>query len=341
MIVYTTNECLSTYMEQGYINNIAIKCGMGEKSFEIFRSANGVISSKTLFDMASVTKIMVTTMLSLIAIDKGTLNINDSVSKFYHVPEDKSSMTIKNLLTHTMGMGYKLLIDSGHTYENIQDYILNIPSDVPIGTETMYSCPGYILLGKILEKLYGNKLDILFKEYIAKPLSMENSDFLPSRDNIFVNNNISDNDIGRVSDYNCGFLGGVSGNAGLFSCMDDVYKFVKMLLNHASPLISKKTFDLSVKNYTPKMKDSRALGFVYVDEKYEQTGNLFSNGAIGHCGHTGQSVFVDYKSGLYAIILSDATVSVEKKCGFDKYDVVKKMRQDIHNAIKKDLCGIL
>lgn len=338
--MYNIKECVSTYMSQGYINNIAIKCGTVENSFELFKSANGEIDSKTLFDMASVTKIMVTTMLCLIAIGKEILNINDTVSKYFNITEDKSSMTIKNLLTHTMGIGYKLLTDSGHTYENIHDYILNIPSDVPIGTETMYSCPGYILLGKILEKLYGNRLDILFREYIAKPLCMENSGFLPSHDNVFVNSNIPDNGIGRVNDYNCGFLGGVSGNAGLFSCMDDVYKFVKMLLNHGSPLISKETFDLAVKNYTSHMKDSRALGFVYVDEKYKQTGNLFSAGAIGHCGHTGQSVFVDYKSGLYAIILSDATVSVEKKYGFDKYDVVVKMRQDIHNAIKRDLSDI-
>ena len=74
-----------------------------------------------------------------------------------------------------------------------------------------------------------------------------------------------------------------------------------------------------------------------MDKKYSQTGNLFPDGAIGHCGHTGQSVFVDHESGLYAIILSDATVSVQKKYGFDKYDIVMKMRQDIHNAIKKDL----
>ena len=96
-------------MEQGYINNIAIKYGMGEKSFEFFESANSEIDSKTLFDMASVTKVMVTTMLGLIAIDKSMLDINDPVSRFFCVPDDKSSMTVKNLMTHTMGIGYKLL----------------------------------------------------------------------------------------------------------------------------------------------------------------------------------------------------------------------------------------
>ena len=82
---------------------------------------------------------------------------------------------------------------------------------------------------------------------------------------------------------------------------------------------------------------SARLGFLYVDEGYTQTGGLFANGAIGHCGHTGQSVFADYRTGLYAIILSDATVSVQRKYGKDHYEEVKKLRAELHAAIKKDL----
>lgn len=65
--------------------------------------------------------------------------------------------------------------------------------------------------------------------------------------------------------------------------------------------------------------------------------NLFPAGSIGHCGHTGQSVFVDLKSGLYVIILSDATIAIVKKYGNQHYEEVMRMRQDIHNAIKADL----
>ena len=76
---------------------------------------------------------------------------------------------------------------------------------------------------------------------------------------------------------------------------------------------------------------------MYVDERYGQTGELFENGAIGHCGHTGQSVFLDYKTGLYVIVLSDATLSTVKKYGGERYSEVVDMRKDLHNAIKKDL----
>ena len=76
---------------------------------------------------------------------------------------------------------------------------------------------------------------------------------------------------------------------------------------------------------------------MYVDERYEQTGELFETGSIGHCGHTGQSVFLDYRTGLYVIILSDATVSTIKKYASECYGEVVDMRKDLHNAIKKDL----
>lgn len=333
-----TVACIEKYMTQGTIDNIAVRVGMGDRIVaDIFKSVETELDSTTLFDMASVTKVMVTTMLCFIALDKGLLHIDDNVSLFFPVPEDKKEMTIKHLLTHTMGIGHKSLVAEGNTYDNITDFILNIPSDVPIGSETLYSCPGYILLGKILEKIFGERLDSLFLKYVAAPLGMKYSSFNPARTDNIVNSNVNADEKGIVNDYNCRFLGGVAGNAGLFSCLDDVTKFVRMLINHGSPLIGENTFSYAVKNYTPEMSESRALGFVYADGKYKQTGILFAEGSIGHCGHTGQSVFVNLQTGLYAVILSDATISNIKKLGDEKYDTVMKMREDIYSAIKADL----
>lgn len=336
-------SCIRNYIEDGRVSNIAVRIGKGKNIIsDIFESTEKNISDLTVFDMASVTKVMVTTMLCLIAIDQKKSMLEDSVSKFFDTDEEKKKMKIRNLLTHTMGIGYQLLLFDGCTYDNVGDYILKIPSDVPIGTETLYSCPGYILLGKILEKIYGESLDKLFDKMIAKPLGLKHSGFCPRKDGDFVNSNLLSEEIGMVNDNNCRFLGGVSGNAGLFSCIEDVSKYVEMLLNFGYPLISRETFELATKNYTEKMKESRTLGFVYVDNKYKQTGELFPEGSIGHCGHTGQSVFVDLNSGLYVIILSDATISGIKNYGMDKYEDVKKMREELHNAIKKDLeCNLI
>lgn len=253
------------------------------------------------------------------------------MDKFY--PTSKS-LTIKNLLTHTMGVGHKALNKEGNSYENIAEKILDIPSDIPIGADVRYSCPGFILLGKILEKIFGMPLNECFNELVAKPLGLENTSFLPLNRRNAVNSNLDKEKCGIVNDYNCQFLGCVAGNAGVFSNISDVTKYVNFLQNKGKPLISEQTFLTAAQNHTSGMNESRGLGFLYVDERYAQTGGLFSDGAIGHCGHTGQSVFVDYRSGLYVIILSDATISTVKKYGREHYGEVMEMRAEIHRAIK-------
>lgn len=333
-----TKACIDSYVKEGYVKNILVR--VGNRAGIICDSChfeNNSHNSTTLFDMASVTKIMATTTLTLIAIDKKLLCIDDPVSKFFNTPDDKKTLTVKNLLTHTMGIGHKPLNIEGNNYENIQNYILSLPSDVKIGSEVLYSCPGYILLGKIIEKVLGDRLDKLFLQYIAKPLDLKNTSFLPPKNHGFVNSNLKDSEIGIVNDYNCKFLGGVAGNAGLFSNIDDICKYINMLENYGKPLITRETFNSAIKNYTINMSESRGLGFLYVDKKYKQTGKLFPEGSIGHCGHTGQSLFVDLKSGFYTVILSDATLSVQEKYDYDKYEIVMKMREEIHNALYKDL----
>ena len=83
------------------------------------------------------------------------------------------------------------------------------------------------------------------------------------------------------------------------------------------------------------MNESRGIGFLYVNDLYNQTGTLFPVGSFGHCGHTGTSLFVNRETGLYVIILSDATVSTIQKYGHEDYEQVMQMRQIIHTLIQK------
>lgn len=119
--------------------------------------------------------------------------------------------------------------------------------------------------------------------------------------------------------------------------MHDMTKYAKMLLQRGKPLFSQATFDKAVQNYTSGMNEARGLGFLYIDDNYAQTAGLFESGAIGHCGHTGQSIFVDYRSGLYVIVLSDATISTIRRYGKEDYSKVMQMRHDLHHAIMEDL----
>ena len=302
--------------------------------YEQFVSPDGQLDSHTLFDIASVTKMVVTTSLALIALDKGLIHLEDPVSRYFDCPPDKEAWTIRHLLTHTIGYGHKSLCEGDPA--DVAGKILHIPCDIPVGSDVLYSCPGFILLGKLLEKVYGAPLNVLFKEKVATPLGMNDSVFLP-KGGAIVNSNQDEADRGKVNDYNCRYLGGVAGNAGLFSHMDDMSRFVKMLRENGHPLFSEKMFLEAVRNYTPGMSESRGLGFTLVDECYKQTGGLFPVGAIGHCGHTGQSVFLDRATGFSVIVLSDMTASVTRKFGFDKYGVVMHGRERLHAAIKEDM----
>ncbi len=317
------------------VSNLAVKIGRGDQVIrEVYRSAEMDLDGQTLFDMASVTKILGPTTLALMAMDRGALSADDPVSLFFPVPEDKKSLTVGHLLTHTMGIGHKDL--TGFSGGEIGEYILNIPSDISIGSDVRYSCPGFILLGRILEDIFGMPLWGAFSAFVAAPLGMDSTGFLPDKSRRIVNANLQEDLRGVVNDYNCRHLGGVAGNAGIFSNMDDLTRYVKMLQDEGDPLFSSELFALARKNHTSGRTESRGLGYLYVDDRYAQTGGLFSQGSIGHCGHTGQSLFLDPDSGFYVIILSDATVSTEKKYGKEAYGEVMQMRHDLHRAIRED-----
>ena len=332
------NKLVDTLFASKSIENIAIRVGIGDEIIaDKYCSAYSNISDNTLFDIASVSKIVCTTSLLLIAFDRGLISPDTMVNKFYDVPDDKSGLTIKNLMTHTFGIGWKPLYEMSDSTDNIENVILNTALDIPLGSDVLYSCPAYILLGKILEKVFGDSLDSLFLKYVTIPLNMTRTSYLTNERVDVVNSNIEDTLIGTVNDYNCRYLGGVAGNAGVFSSVSDLTRYARFLLSNGQPLVSKETFNMAVKNYTPGMSESRGLGFLYVDKSYKQTGSLFNCGSIGHCGHTGQSLFVNLQNGLFVIILSDSTLCTIKKYGVDTYSDVIKMREDIHNAIYADL----
>jgi CubicO group peptidase (beta-lactamase class C family) len=331
-----TTAYIENLFKDGLLHNVAIRVGVRDNIlFETYHSDKDSVNEHTLFDMASVTKILCTTSLSLIALDKGLLSLSDPMDRFFDVGEN--DITVKNLLTHTMGIGHKPLNLPNVNYDNVAEYILSIPPDIPVGQGVLYSCPGFIVLGKILEKVFSDRLDILFKKYVTDKLGMESTSFLPLRRENIVLSSLDEADIGRVNDYNCRYLGGVAGNAGVFSNVHDLTLFADMLLGGGKGLFSEETLTLASQNHTEGMSESRGLGFVYSDEKYERTGNLFPVGAIGHGGWTGQSVFADRKSGLYAIILTDATLSTDRKFGSANTEKVHEIMKNLHNLLKLDL----
>ena len=193
----------------------------------------------------------------------------------------------------------------------------------------------YIIIITI-EKIYKKPFDVLFNERVATPLGLENTHFLcfEGEDRI-CNTRQERSGENLCDDPSAHCLRGVAGNAGIFSCLGDMEKFARALLCGLGKIISKETFELARTNHTASLSESRGLGYLYVDSKYPQTGRLFSGGSIGHCGHSGTSIFVDFEKQMYVTVLSNTTLHCVKNGG--DYNCTMKFRADIHNAIADDL----
>lgn len=344
MELKNTKKLMEKLKENKALDSYAVMfCKNGEKT--LITSDN--VDENTYFDVASMGKVLVTATLALKAIDKGILSLDDTLDKFFdNVPEEKQKITVRQILTHTSG-----IIRSGNLPDRIADcgreavvwHILNENLAFLPGMDYTYSCNAYILLGFILEKILGMPLDKLYSKYITEPFSLKRSCFNIKEDeeNAAVCYRYKYMGKYRVDDENVYTLGGIAGNGASQSSVLDISKFIDAVLNKDERIYSKELFEKAETNYTPNYEEGRGLGYLVTDKNYAQTGKLFPIGSFGHCGHTGQSFFINREKNMYAIILTNATRFAEIKTGFKGHDYgfICKMREDIHNAIFYDLNG--
>ncbi len=262
----------------------------------------------TRFDMASCSKILSPTILALMALEKGLLTLDDTIGDFFPAPDSTKSITIRQLMTHTSGISPHILLEE-HTDDpdKALDVILNAP---PVGEAGVprYSCMGYIVLGKILEKAYGDTLDKLAQQHVFEPLHMTHTSYCPTGDNIAATEVDPTTGIawqGIVHDENARFMGGVSANAGVFSDINDCALFAQMLARHGAPLLTRATMDKAVFNYTPDFDVHRGLGFHLGGSDRNYLGDLMPACSFGHTGFTGTSIGVDPTTGFFVILLSN------------------------------------
>lgn len=274
---------------------VYVKIGKNEHAFY---SEN--VNEDTYFDIASCGKILITSPLIFQTIDKGMLSIDSTLKEIFEdVPEDKKEITVKQLLTHTSGIvrhNYPQDL-TGKSHNDVAKEILERPLRYEPGKDYVYSCSGMILLGFILEKIYGDSLENLFEKFLKKPLGYTRSKF-----NIKVNEKNSaicyrsENVDGLSSpwdDENVRIMQTSAGSGGQFFTLSDIKKYTNAIFQKDERLYSKEMFSIAEKQYAPDCaSESRGLGWLYVDEKYHQTGKLFPKGSFGHCGHTGQSIFL-------------------------------------------------
>jgi len=267
------------------------------------------ITEDTLFDMASLTKLIGTTMACLRMIEESRIQLTDKVGKYFDNCFGKEDITVFQLLTHTSGIPAHFPLYRTEDPKNAAQEILKYPFAYPTGTKTVYSCMGFILLGKILEQIEGKPLDKIVGEKVFGPLGMKNSFYNPpvshpcaaTEKDVFGDGIVC----GVVHDENARFLGGVSGNAGIFCTLGDTVKFASMLSGRGKGYISSTLFEKAVTDYTSDFSENRGLGFQLFGNKPFPGGSKMSVGSYGHTGFTGTSLFVDNKTGVYGVLLTN------------------------------------
>ena len=333
-----TEEFIRKYIADGGAGDIMVSIGTLDESYRYMHSSRGeVLKDTTLCDMMSVTKILATTPLVLTAIAEGKLKLSSRLSDIFDgAPDHLADITVQQLLTHTSGLRHSFLplanapyTHDGALVEQWKKKLFSAP-----GESCVYACNNMLLLAFAVEKIYKKPLDVLFDEVVAKPLGLENTHFLCDADADRIICTRQENDH-ICDDPSARRLCGVAGNAGIFSCLKDMEKYAREMLCGFKTLLPRDVFCAARQNYTASLEESRGLGFLYVDSRYPQTGRLFSKGSIGHCGHSGQSVFVDFEKQMYVVILSNSTLYNVSRGG--TYNDTMQFRKELHNAIAEDL----
>ena len=314
--------------------NQFIQCGISEKIFpgavayiaegdtiQYFEAFGNRMSTPeikpmhrdTIFDLASLTKPIVVATLTMCCVEEGTVELNEPLQNY--LPEfSHPQVTVSQLLTHTSGLpAWRATYLESKSEDEAVNYLCQIPLDYPTGTQVVYSCLGYILLGKLLQCLTDKPLDVLAQKWIFQPLGMNWTRYNPppawidkcaaTEDSNSFEKRMVDYQphnwregviVGEVHDENAHFLGGVSGNAGLFSTATDIAKFCHMLLNGGNNVLTAKSINQMATVQTTGLNESRGVGWMILED-----------GSLYHTGFTGTSVRINLARKICAILLTN------------------------------------
>jgi len=290
---------------------VAYRKAFGNRALEPRREPMTV---DTIFDIASLTKVVATTTAVMQLVQKGEVRLNDPVVKY--IPEfaenGKEEITVRNLLTHFSGL--RADIDLTPPWEG-RDAALRLsfaeaPAFSP-GSRFLYSDTNFITLGALVERVSGSTLDAYCAKKIFSPLGMTHTRFLPPaawRRKIAPTEYDEQGRMlrGVVNDPRARRMGGVAGHAGVFSTADDLSKFAQALLK-GSPVLSE---ELVEKMTTPQQPPTATVlrGFGWdIDSPFSSNrGELLPVGSFGHTGFTGTSMWIDPTTRTFVILLANS-----------------------------------
>ena len=296
---------------------------VGHRGQVVYRKAYGYrallpakepMTADTIFDIASLTKIIATTSAMMKLFEEGKVRMDDPVTAY--LPEFEggtSAITVRELMTHYSGLRPDLDLDppwSGYD-TGIRKALAEMPVNPP-GTKFVYSDINYVLLGEIVHRLSGLPENEYVKQILFTPLGMKDTTYLPSPDlkpRIAPTEMQKDGTIldGVVHDPTSRYMGGVAGHAGVFSTADDLATFCQMILDGGDGLFSPATVQKFSEPASPAgLPAVRGLGWDIQSPYSGVRGELFPVGSFGHTGFTGTSIWIDPASQTYVILLTNS-----------------------------------
>ncbi|MCA9793574.1 MAG: serine hydrolase, partial [Candidatus Eremiobacteraeota bacterium] len=276
------------------------------------------MTTDTLFDVASLTKPMATGLAINWLFEQGKLSPTDHVADY--LPQVDPRLTVEQLLLHRAGFAPDPPLEA-----DWDQILASRPLGAP-GQDFLYSDIGYLILGKLVEKVDGRPLDRLCAEEFYAPLGMVDTGFNPApRERVAATEGQLS---GRVHDPRAARLGGVAGHAGLFSTTSDTARFAVMLLEGGANVLKPETVRAMTANH-----QGRSFGFD-VDTSFSTArGDRFPVGtSFGHTGFTGTSLWVDPASGLYVILFTN-------RLHPDGKGSVVELRHQVATAVADQLLG--
>ena len=315
-----TSEMAEKAIQTGKIPGAVILIGNQGKvlyrhafGFRELKPKKSPMTTETIFDMASLTKVVATSIAVMQLVEKGELNLDDPVAKYW--PEFKANgkeqIKVRDLLTHYSGL--RPALDSKPKWSGYDTALRMIEEEKPIfppETNFIYSDINFIILGELVSRISGKPLDVYCDERIFKPLGMKDTGFKPSS---ALRSRIAPTQYqygsqgkmlwGEVHDPTAHSMGGVAGHAGLFSTADDLAIFAQMILDGGSrtgvQILSPRMIEKMAAAQSPaESMPLRGLGW-NIDS------SLGSVGSFGHKGYTGTGIWIDPVSNTYVIILTN------------------------------------
>ncbi len=297
----------------------------------------------TIYDLASLTKPLVTGLICAKLTEEGEIHLSDKLARFF--PEfdttEKQGITVENLLTHTSGFKawkpFYLLESKKQPKDNVFSQIVSESLENSIASKVVYSDFNFLMLGFLIEKFYNKSLCDVAKEVIFEPLDLKNTFFNPPKS---VQNKIAASEKGNgyerktclelgyikpsatvdgsdqfrsqiiwgeVHDNNCFFMNGVAGHAGLFSNVDEVFKIVRQFLAESTTLLKPETCKLFTTNLTPNLNQARSIAFQLAETEDSTASEALSKDSFGHLGFTGTSLWIEPRAERIFILLTNRT----------------------------------